>query len=279
MSGPMIPRRVFLAAGVASAAAPFVARLESVVGASALLRQEAQVWWSDAGIVVPSRVGEHIHLEVEQPDPARIYAGVETFHVRVQTHDLGGEGIGWIRVSDQSTERVRIPVKLGRLIGDTDTWFEVPVDFSEWRTGRTEMRWTANTNRNGEGKRQFQTLACQVKVRAATPSYRSGPFNEARGWYPEHEYANARWLTPLEDIRPGATVKVKIGPGSGGKPTRLAIVALNPRYHDGDPGVEILRKTAAGTYSVVVPPGTSGQRLVAISSDGQLAGVAGVTIQ
>lgn len=280
-------RRAVLKAAVATAAAPALAHLSALdaFAATALPlgpRVESQGWWRKAGILVPSAVGEHIHLEVEHPDPKVIYDGLVTFTVRVQTHGLTGQGVRYIRLQQADgtgqAERVHLDIP-GGLVGDTDTTYTIPVDFSKWRTGRSEMRWTANCPANGEGNRFYQSTGYQVTVRSASPSYRTDPYIEARGWYAEHNYANDRWLTPLASIRRGSTAKIKIGPGSGGKATKLAIVAANPHYHMGDPGLELLRTTTAGTFSILVPGNLpDGSKLVAISSDGQLAGVSSIPV-
>lgn len=276
-----ISRRQALQLGAAAIGAPALSQVSSVFADAATeLRVESQVWWRKAGILVPSAVGEHIHLEVEHPDPDRIYSGTVHFHVKVLTHGLTGtRGISFIRLQDQSAKYWEQPIRSGTLVGDSEATFDVPVNFDLWPTGRREMRWTANCPANGEGNRMYQSTGYQVSIRAASPKYRTDPWIEARGWYFEHGYQNPRWLTRLDAIKPGATVKVKLAPGSGGRTTKLAIVSLNPHYHDGDGGTELLHKTAAGTYSFVVPAGTSGQKLVAIASDGQVAGVSAVTIQ
>ena len=186
-------------------------------------------------------------------------------YLRLQQADATGQ-----------TERAHVVLSA---VGTSDLTVPVTVDFSTWRPGRSEMRWTANCPANGEGNRMYQSTGHQVTVGSPSPSYRADPYIEARGWYAGHNYANARWLTPLANVRRGSTVKVKIAPGSGGLATKLAIVSANPHYHAGDPGMELLRTTQAGTYSILVPGNLpDGSRLVAISSDGQLAGVSAIPV-
>lgn len=246
-------------------------------------RIESQVWWRKDGILVPQAVGEHIHVEVEHPGDG-VYDGKVTRTVRIRTHGLTGtEGVRFLRLQQADaagqTEQLHVDFAKGQLVGGSDLTFQVEVDYSRWRTGRCEERWTANCPANGEGNRMYQSTGYQVTVRSDSPRYRTDPFIEARGWYASHGYANARWLTPLSGIKRGATVKVKIAPGSGGKTTKLAIVSANPNYHAGDGGTELLRKTAAGTYTVLIPSDLpDGSRLVAISSDGQVAGVSAVPV-
>lgn len=282
-----ISRRSLLKAGAAAAAAPALSHLSAVeaLGASPLgPRCDAQVWWRKAGIIVPTLVGEHIHVEVEHPDPAVIYNGPVTFTVRILTHGLTGtQGIRYLRLQQADaagqTERVHIDIPAGQLLGDSEATYTVVVDFAKWRAGRSEMRWTANCPANGEGNRMYQSTGYQVAVRQTTPSYRADPYIEARGWYVDHNYATVRWLTPLANVRLGAEVKVRLGPGSGGRATKLAIVSANPHYHTGDPGVELLRASAGGTFAIRIPGNLPpGSRLVGISSDGQLAGVSSIPV-
>ena len=135
------------------------------------------------------------------------------------------------------------------------------------------MRLTANVSSNGDGLRQFQSTGWPVPVRSTVCSTRCNVFWEARGWYDSgHEYANAR-LTTL-DIRSGGTIKVRLGPGSGGLPTKLAGVYVDPDFHHGSAGIVVRQWASSYTGSVTLPSLPSGpHKLVLLSSDGQNAGV------
>lgn len=248
----------------------------SVTGAPATLVLESQGWWRKAGISVPSQVGEHIHVQATVPVDGVPINGRISIPVKVTLHDATG-ATNFLRVADGSSVKQSWTLKLGPC--DDCSWSgTVVVDFSTWGTGRREMRWTANVPRNGEGKRQFQSTGWQVCVRSCSPSYRSGPFTEARGWYADgHEYANARLTSTLSTVKSGGTIKVALKPGSGGDPTKFAGVYIDPAFHGGSAGKTVRTWTAAFSGSVTLPTLSSGpHRLVLVSSDGQNAGVLAV---
>ena len=233
---------------------------------------ESQGWWRRAGIVIPTAVGEHIHVRATVPADGVVIDGKVDVPVTVVAHDTTGR-IDYVRVSDGSTVKQKWTINLGPC-ADCSWTGTVTVDFSTWGTGRREMRWTANIPKNGEGARHYQSTGWQVCVRSCSPSYRSGPWVEARGWYTGHGYANARLTSDLSTVRSGGTIKVKLAPGSGGDPTRLAGVYIDPDFHNGSAGIVVKQTTAAFSGSVTLPILSSGaHRLVLLSSDGQNAGL------
>lgn len=234
---------------------------------------ESQGWWRKAGIVVPSQVGEHIHVQATVPVDGVPINGRIPIPVKVTLHDQTGK-TNWLRVSDGSSVKQSWPIAIGPC-SDCSWTGSVVVDFSTWGTGRREMRWSANVPQNGEGQRQFQSTGWQVCVRSCSPTYRSGPFTEARGWYAQgHDYANVRLTSELSTVRSGGTIKVALKPGSGGNPTKLAGVYIDPDFHAGSAGRVVKQVNAAFTGSVTLPTLSSGShRLVLLSSDGQNAGV------
>jgi len=148
------------------------------------------------------------------------------------------------------------------------------VDFSTWGTGRREMRWTANIPTNDEGNRQYQSTGWQVCHITCSPSYRSGPWIEARGWYEGHGYAIARLTSGIESVRSGGTVSVSLKPGSGGDATVFSAAYIDPALHSGDDGIVLGTWNGQYVGSVTLPVLPSGpHRLVLLSSDGQNAGV------
>jgi hypothetical protein len=192
--------------------------------------------------------------------------------VTVKLHDQTGKATS-LRVADGSSVKQSWSLALGPCADCTWTG-TVTVDFSTWGTGRREMRWTANIPDNAESKRQYQSTGYQVCVRSCSPSYRSGPFTEARGWYEGRGYANARLTSTIDTVRSGGTIKVALKPGSGGLATKLAGVYIDPDFHAGSAGIVVKQWSAAFTGSVTLPTLPSGaHRLVLLSSDGANAGV------
>jgi hypothetical protein len=242
-------------------------------GADATFTADSQGWWRKAGIVVPSQVGEHVHLQVTIPADGVVTNGTISVPYVIRAHDTTGR-ITSFRVSDGSTVKQKWTIALGPC-HDCTVSGTVAVNLGSWPTGRREMRWTANIPDNAEGNRQYQSTGYQVCVRSCTPSYRSGTYIEARGWYDDgHDYANARLTSPVSGIRSGGTIRVALKPGSGGSPTRLAGVYLDPDFHAGSAGRTVLQRTGAYEGNVTLPSISSGShRLVLVSSDGQNAGV------
>ena len=244
-----------------------------VKAAPANMTAESQGWWRNAGIHVPSQVGAHIHVEVTVPMSGRIVNGTIAVPYTIKAHDQIG-AITSFRVSDGSTVKQTWAVKLGPCV-DCSVSGVVNVNLSNWGTGRREMRWTANIPKNSEGNRQYQSTGYQVCVRSCSPTYRTGWYTEARGWYDDgHDYANARLTSDPSAIGSGRTIKVSLKPGSGGSTTRLAGVYIDPNFHQGSAGTTVMQRTSAFTGSVQLPILSSGShRLVLLSSDGQNAGV------
>jgi hypothetical protein len=239
-------------------------------GASVTL--DAQGWWRKAGIVVPSQVGEHVHVQATVPVDGVPINGRISVPVKVTLHNHTGK-TNWLRVADGSSVKQSWPIVIGPC-GDCTWASTVVVDFSSWGTGRREMRWSANVPDNSEGKRHYQSTGWQVCVRSCSPSYRSGPFTEARGWYEGRGYANARLTSALSTVRSGGTIKVALKPGSGGLATKYAGVFIDPSFHDGVSGHVVRTWAGAFSGSVTLPSLSSGShRLVLLSSDGANAGV------
>lgn len=231
---------------------------------------ESQSWWRKAGLVLPSAVGEHIH--VTACIPTGNVDGTVTLAVKVTLHNATG-AVKWVRACRESSNCQRWSMNLGPC-ADCSTTVYLPVKVGSWPTGRQELRLTANVSVNGEGKRQFQSTGWPVNVRATSPCPRCAVFWTARGWYPDHEYANAGLLSAPSALASGAAIKVRLGPGSGGDPTKLAGVYIDPDFHHGSKGIVVREWSAAFTGSVTLPTLSAGpHRLTLVSSDGQNAGV------
>lgn len=241
--------------------------------APSTMTAESQGWWRKAGIVIPSQVGAHIHVETTVPMSGVVVNGTIAVPVTVRAHDQIGR-ITSVRVSDGSTVKQSWSLSLGPCT-DCSWSGTLNVNLSNWGTGRREMRWTANIPNNAEGNRQFQSTGYQVCVRSCSPTYRSGWYTEARGWYDDgHGYANARLTSDPSLIGSGRTIKVALKPGSDGDPTRLAGVYIDPSFHTGSAGITVMQRSSAYTGDVLLPILPSGShRLVLVSSDGSNAGV------
>ena len=245
---------------------------------------ESQAWWNDNGIVVPSSVGHHIHMQATLP--TGIVNGIIQVPIKITAHDQIGP-ITWIRAAQQSTEKpirfagqtswsttqLKLPTPLGPC-ADCSFSAILEMDISKWSTGVQELRLTANISNNTEGNRQFQSTGWPLNVRSTTCSTRCNVFWEARGWYTDREYQNARITTLPWNIKSGGSVNVKLGPGSGGLTTKFSGIYIDPDFHHGSTGIWSKTWNAAFTGSITLPTLSSGtHKLVALASDGKNAGV------
>lgn len=237
---------------------------------------EGQAWWDSAGLAIPTSVGHHIHVGMcwpVNPDGSdALVDGVLHLDVRVLLHSQIGR-TNYLRFQDASgSASIKFPLTIGP--GDATAWVPVDLDLGLWGTGRRETHITANIENNTDGKRQFNSTGWQLCVRSCTPTYRTPPWTEARGWYEGHDYQNARFLSllPVAPVSGLWTFRVRLvqsGPGG---------VFIDPDFHAGSEGTRV---AAAGYYGNVtvdtrlLANGT--HRLVLVASDGKSAGVQVVT--
>lgn len=234
--------------------------------------EESQGWWDSTGIVVPSKVGQHVHMQATIP--TGIVSGTLNLPIKITLHNQTGK-VTWVRACRQSSVCQTFTVSLGPCADCTLTK-TIPINLNSWPTGVQELRLTANIPDNAEGKRQFQSTGWPIKVRSATCSTRCNVFWEARGWYEGRGYANARIVTNPWSIKSGGSVSVSLKPGADASccPTKFAGLFIDPDFHRGYAGIWSKKWTAAFTGSVTLPTIPSGtHKLVAVSSDGKNAGV------
>jgi hypothetical protein len=238
---------------------------------------ESQAWWSPSGISVPASVGRHIHLGTCFPVD-QVIDGTLTLPVHVIIHVQTQPALVLARLRAMTettvlynvTKPLAIPLNAA---GNGAADFTVSINLSGVPTGRHEIRLSAFVN-NGDGTQQYNSTGWQVCVRACSPTYRSGQFVEARGYYTGRGYAVARLTSAFSTVRSGGTISVALKPGSSGLPTTFSGVYLDPNFHAGDAGITVATWTAAHTGQVRLPVLASGpHRLVLLSSDGKEAGV------
>jgi hypothetical protein len=254
-----------------------LAFLPAAVHAAPLtMTAETQAWWNRSGIVVPTAVGSHVHVLATVPADGAIVDGKVTIPVRVTLHNQPAP-TNWFRIGTESTQLYSTSLVLGPC-SDCSVDLTAVIDLSGIPTGRHELRMSANIPDADPAlsgsQRQYQSSGFQVCVRSCSPTYRSGYHTEARGWYTDHAYANAKLTTALSSVKSGGTIGVRLSPGSGGLPTKYAGVFIDPAFHAGSAGIVVRTWSAAFTGSVTLPTLASGShRLVLLSSDGQNAGV------
>ncbi len=246
---------------------------------------ESQAWWRLEGISVPDAVGAHVHVKATVPVDGTPIDGKVAIPIVVTLHNARG-ALTWFRMGTES--KYLMPAtnlstfNAGNAFGpcsDCTLSFTANVDFTAIPTGRHELRMSANNPDEDPdltgAQRMFQSTGYQVCVRSCTPTYRANtPSIEARGWYTDHAYANASLTSAHSSVTSGGTISVKLGPGSGGKPTKFAGVYIDPSFHAGSAGITVKTWAAAFRGSVTLPTIAPGEhRLVLVSSDGQSAGV------
>ena len=254
----------------------------AVKGAVPTVNLSSQAWWNAAGIVIPSAVGKHVHLDATVPADGYPIDGLVTITGTVTLHGQIGatDQTSWLRAGDEDVLLAQQTFVLGPC-ADCSAPFSLTLDLGKLATGRHELRISANIPNNAEGHRQFQSTGWQVCVRSCTPTYRpAAPVNIARGWYSGHGYQNAQLTGALTTIRPGGTINVKLGPGSGGLATKLAGVFIDPAFHSGLAGIVVHQWAGAFSGSVTLPVLSPGShKLVLLSSDGQDAGVLAIPFE
>jgi len=248
----------------------------SVQAAPSTTTLESQAWWRKAGITVPSAVGSHIHVDATVPRDGAIVDGQVSIPIRVTLHNAAGR-TNWFRMGTESQQLYQQSLVLGPC-ADCSVDLTATIDLAGVPTGRHELRMSANIPDEDPAfsgsQRMFQSTGYQMCVRSCSPTYRSGVHVEARGWYLDHAYANAKLTSDPARVTSGGVIGVRLGPGSGGLPTKYAGVFIDPDFHAGSAGIVVRTWTAAFTGSVTLPSVPSGpHRLVLLSSDGQNAGV------
>lgn len=226
-----------------------------------------------AAVGLTPNVGHHTHVQVTGPMPDSIVDGKVNFGITVLSHNQIGTIVDVRLDRGPGTVIQRWPVNLAPCGAACTYSFTATVDFSSWPTGRQELRWRGEIPKSTD-QEQNSSSGYQLCVRSCSPTYRSGPFLEARGWYTGHGYQNARLTSSIGSLTPGGTIKVSLAPGSGGKATKEWQVALNPDYHNGSHGTLLASGTGSFKGSIHLPDTlVPGDKLILLASDGQDAGV------
>lgn len=257
---------------------------------------ESQAWWNKEGIQIPNAVGHHIHVGMCTPVDGQVVTGSSIhFDVRVLLHDQVGS-VTSVRYSDWDSVKQTIPVNFSQ--NDTPYWVGFDIPIGSWETGRHEIRWTANVpdeQPDVDGaQRMFNSTGWQLCVRACSPNVggnnRASNWTEARGWYQDHEYHNARFRSavPTRPVSGTWTFSFEARDGSGGQPTKFWGVYVDPDMHHGvvgptnvfPNGVRPTGTSASGTRTTSIDTtklSNGTHRLVIVSSDGLNAGVQLIT--
>jgi hypothetical protein len=251
---------------------------------------ESQAWWNRDGLTFPQAVGHHVHVGMCTPVDGQVVTGSSIhFDVRVILHDQVG-AVTSVRYADWDSVKQTKTVNFNQ--NDTPYWIGFDIPIGSWSTGRHEIRWTANVPDEqpdvSGSQRMFNSTGWQLCVRSCTNvggNNRATNWTEARGWYQDHNYANARFRStvPRNPLSGNWTFNIEATKGSGGLTTKEWGVFIDPDFHNNNAGRTIARGTGpSGLRTLTVDTRTLSNgihRLVIVSSDGKNAGVQLVTFQ
>jgi hypothetical protein len=222
---------------------------------------ESQAWW----ITTPGQSGtDHGHVHVGTCFPyMQTLSGVVEFDVRVILHNNPGR-----------LYRLMIQAKHPRLIAGAypvllnlktdftcpttcETWYHVALDTRILENdGRMEFRFRPHILQpDGQHMRASSGWDAIVKNGKPVDNYPpAGPFTEARGWYTDAGYTNARLNSPLPLTPVSGIVNFDVAliPGVDGLPVTHHTVTLDPNFHAVPVVPGIVLKDGLGEFRGVI---------------------------
>jgi hypothetical protein len=178
---------------------------------------ETQSWWMlTSSITFPSNIpsdqipeqvgmGGHAHTATCFPADQKVSGGLMHFDVRLMLHKGNEATVNWLDIatgpSGTSVARVNFNPAL-RCPGARDItvnctmWVPITLDLSNVPSGYQELRFRFNLT-HPSGNRQFASTGWNAWFHGGTSSYRRAPWQEARGWWEDTDYTNARLLSPI----------------------------------------------------------------------------------
>jgi hypothetical protein len=232
---------------------------------------ESQSWWTQT----PGRQGNnfgHIHVGTCFPYKQRV-SGIVNFDLRVIIHDNPGTAY-LLRVMTEDSVLYQKSISLKCPVpGSCTFWFPISADTAKAsHDGRNELRMSVKL-KEPDGKVMFNSSGWQVYLEngKALRDYRSSDMTEARGWYTDVEYTNARLDSdiPRSSVSGLWTFKVSLKPGSGGLPVTYHRVILDPNFHEGIPGTTVKQGTGpySGTITIDTRKLANGKHKLVLKSD------------
>jgi hypothetical protein len=251
--------RVMVAAMIAAVVAPWAAVTASAATIDPLactgypqkrVFLESQSWW----FRTPGKTGTdrgHVHIGTCFPHAQKV-SGVVRFDVRVILHHNPGTlthiNIG-IAGEWGSVRSVALTPDWRCAETTCTRWFTTYVDTRKaLRDGRQEFRFRAQV-KGPDSKEMVASTGWLAYVQNGRPiqHYRSSWSAEARGWYTNTGYANAKIESlPMAAIHGLWRPAVRMTAGSGGIPVTSYRAVLDPDFHAGKAGVTI--RSGAGSF-------------------------------
>lgn len=130
--------------------------------------------------------------------------GTTTFLLHIQLRRLHAP-ITFIRIGFGPDGSVNGFYQSAHLVPDAagyGEWYIPAPTKANTHAGYNEYRVTANVGSDEDGQRQYQSTGLQAWTTSTGSSYRSRPWWESRGWYPDTNYVNNR----LHSVPPSGPV-------------------------------------------------------------------------
>lgn len=210
---------------------------------------ESQAWWYRT----PGKTGTdrgHVHIGTCFPHAQKV-SGVVRFDVRMILHHNPGTmthiNIGI--AGEWGGIRSVALTPNWRCAQETCTrWFTTYVDTRKApRDGRQEFRFRAQV-KEPDGKEMIASTGWLAYLRNGKPiqHYRASWSAEARGWYTDVGYVNAKIESlPMASVHGVWWPAVRMTAGSGGIPVTSYRAVLDPDFHAGKPGTTIRSGTGS----------------------------------
>ena len=242
---------------------------------------ETQAWWTQPGDAVEG-MSRHIHLGTCFPLHQTL-SGTVPFDLHIQLHmnpgvlsqvDLQVFG------NNVNTTQIAANPNFTCPTSQCDLWYHLDYDTTRVPAdGSLEFRFHAVVL-SPDGKMGYTSTGWQaVLANGGRPvqTYRTPTFIEARGWYTDTEYENARVTTPLPTGPVSGTwsIGLRLAAGSGGTPADHVLVTVDPKFHADpvDRGQVVFERTGSFTGVLAIDTRTlsNGPHRLVMRTDSTIA--------
>ena len=220
-------------------------------------------------------IGGHAHTATCFPQDQQIAGGTLHFDVRLMIHKGNRGRVEWLDIGlgPDGTSIARVNLPNLTCAGATDPkvqcewWVPIDLDTSKVPAGYQELRFRFNVIQPN-GERMFASTGWQAWYHGGTSHYRTPPYVEARGWYVQTAYENARITTalPYSPVSGTFSFSAHMAPGSGGKAVGTHGVHVDAKFNFDDFGHQYVQGNGSfdGTVSIDTTQLTNGPHCVAL---------------
>lgn len=215
---------------------------------------ESRGWWTPKGESFDQYRG--VDSEICWPTNGQLPSGTPHFLLHIQLRRLHAP-ITSLRIQKAGSYGQDVAfqrsVNLAPDAAGYGEWYiDAPVNTSvNSHPGYNEYRVTANVPDDEDGSRQYQSTGLQGRIDGSTATYRTLPWNEARGWYEGHGYTNVRLRQPLSSapVSGNWTVNWQAARGSGGDPVTYHVAYVDADTHAIPMVLPRVYSEGSGTFS------------------------------